>query len=355
MVFLALLLSLDAVNADSTPALYKNPTQPDAARVVDLLSRMTMQEKANQMCQSSLGNFNPNNPESADANKIQPTFGSYVYYINIPARNAVQKLAIEQSRLGIPAMFGSDVIHGCFLTFPIPLAQACAWNPDLTGRSCSFAAAEARRGGVDWIFSPMIDVTFDPRWGRIAEGYGESPYAASVFAVAAVRGYQGPTLNSPDTVACTLKHFVAYGASEGGRDYSYTDVSPVRLWEMYLPPYQAGVQAGAASVMTSFNDLNGVPMTANHYMVTDVLRNQWGFKGVVVSDWNAVAQLVNQGFAADGRQAIRLSINAGMDIDMASYLSSADLPQLVESGEVSSQRLDESVRRILEMKFRLGL
>ncbi len=337
------------------PVPYKDATQPIEVRVEDLLSRMTLQEKADQICQSVLQDFNPNNLQSESAQKIRPTYGSYIYFADVPARNAVQKLALEQSRLGIPAVFGADVIHGCFLTFPIPLAQACAWDPGLVRRSCSFAASEARRAGVDWTFSPMLDVTFDPRWGRIAEGYGESPHAVSVFASAAVEGYQGKTLDSPDTVACTLKHFAAYGASEGGRDYAYTDVSPVRLWEIYLPPHEAGVKAGAASIMSSFNDLNGVPLTANRYMLTEVLRNRWEFKGVVVTDWNAVSQLVEQGFAVDGREGLKLSINAGIDIDMTSYLATNHLAELVQSGEVPLERVDEAVKRILGLKFALGL
>jgi len=355
LVFLGLAFSLRSLPADQALAPYKDPKLPTQTRVEDLLSRMTIQEKADQMTQSVLNDSNPNNPQTTDVQKYRPTYGSYVYFINVRARNNVQKRAVEQSRLGIPALFGSDVIHGCYLTFPIPLAQACSWNPALVSSSCSYAAAEARRGGVDWVFAPMIDVTFDPRWGRIAEGYGESPYAASVFASAAVQGYQGKTLDSPDTVACTLKHFVAYGASEGGRDYSYTDVSPVRLWEMYLPPYRAGVQAGAAAVMSSFNDLDGIPMTANKYLLTDVLRHQFGFNGLIVTDWSAVPQLVIQGFARDGHQAIKLAIDAGIDIDMNSYLASMNVPSLVQTGEISRARIDTSVRRILKLKFDLGL
>ncbi len=334
---------------------YQDATQPIEERVEDLLSRMTLQEKADQLCQSWVTDFNPNNPQSANAQRIQPTYGSYVYFIDVPARNGVQKIAMEQSRLGIPALFGSDVIHGCFLTFPIPLAQACAWDPELVRRSCSFAASEARRSGTDWIFSPMIDVTFDPRWGRISEGYGESPYGVSVFAEAAVKGYQGETLDSSDTAACTLKHFVAYGASEGGRDYSYTDVSPVRLWEMYLPPYEAGVKAGAAAIMSSFNDLNGVPVTANHYLLTEVLRDLWGFKGPVLTDWDSIGQLVHQGFATDARDGLKFSINAGIDIDMVTYAATNHLAHWVQTGEVSQERVDESVRRILHLKFALGV
>jgi len=338
-----------------TTALYKDAAQPIEARVEDLLSRMTIQEKADQICQSVVLDTNPNNPQPENVGKIQPTFGSYIYFANIPERNAAQKIAIEQSRLGIPAIFGADVIHGCFLTFPIVLAQSCAWNPELVRLSCSFAASEARRIGVEWVFSPMIDVTFDPRWGRIAEGYGESPYGASVFATAAVKGYQGETLGSLDTVACTLKHFTAYGASEGGRDYAYTDVSPVRLWEMYLPPYEAAVKAGAASIMSSFNDLNGVPVTANHYLLTEVLRDRWGFKGPVVTDWGAIEQLVTQGYATDAREGLKLAMNAGIDIDMTTYTATRYLAQLVEAGDVPVERVDEAVRRILSLKFALGI
>jgi beta-glucosidase len=345
---------LASVRSDAGPS-YKDPTKSIDARVEDLLARMTLQEKAGQMTMSVLLDSNANNVQHAGVPRVEATYGSYIYSPDVKDRNAAQKLAMEKSRLGIPAAFGSDVIHGCFLTLPIPVAQACSWNPELVRRGYSYAASEARRQGTDWVFAPMIDVTVDPRWGRISEGFGESPYAASVFAVAAVNGYQGKTLDSPDTVACTLKHYAAYGASEGGRDYSYTDVSPVRLWQMYLPPYEAGVKAGASSVMSSFNDLNGVPVTANHYMLTEVLRDRWGFKGVVVTDWNAVAQLMDQGYAASGRDALKFAVNAGIDIDMVSYLATKSLPELVQSGEVTQQRVDDSVRRILRMKFALGI
>jgi beta-glucosidase len=363
LIALCALLSLPSLAADGPidaakqPARYKDPRLSVEERVEDLLARMSEQEKADQICQSVVTDFNPNNPKSADPNKSRTPYGSYILFANenLAVRDDIQKLAVEKTRLGIPAIFGADVIHGCFLTFPIPLAQACSWDPELARRSCSFAAAEARRIGIDWVFSPMIDIAIDPRWGRIAEGYGESPYGASVFAVGAVKGYQGATLNSPDTVACTLKHFVAYGASEGGRDYSYTDVSPVRLWELYLPPYEAAVKAGAASIMSSLNDLNGVPLTANHYLLTDVLRQQWGFKGVVVTDWGAISQLVHQGYAADGVQGLKASINAGVDIDMLTYLSTSHLVKLVKDGEVPAARVDEAVRRILRMKFALGM
>jgi beta-glucosidase len=354
--FLAVLTAaFTLMSAHAAEPLYKDASKPIDARVEDLLARMTIQEKADQICQSVIGDFNPNNPQKAGDVKVRPAYGSYIYFVDVPTRNAVQKMAMEQTRLGIPAMFGSDVIHGCFLTFPIPLAQACAWNPELVRHSCSYVASEARRAGVDWVFAPMIDVTFDPRWGRIAEGFGESPYGASVFAAAAVKGLQGETLDCLDTVACTLKHFVAYGASEGGRDYSYTDVSPVRLWQAYLPPYEAAVKAGASAIMSSFNDLNGVPVTANHYLLTDVLRKRWGFKGVVVTDYGAVSQLVDQGYATDGREGLKLAVNAGVDIDMMTYNSTNHLAGLVQAGDVSQQRVDEAVGRILRMKFALGL
>ena len=344
-----------APSSASDAPVYKDATKSIDARVEDLLGRMTLQEKADQMTMSVLLDSNANNVKKSGVPRVEPGYGSYIYSPDVEGRNAAQKLAVEKSRLGIPAAFGSDVIHGCFLTFPIPLAQACAWDPELVRRACSFAASEARRQGTDWVFAPMIDVTVDPRWGRISEGFGESPYAASVFTVAAVNGFQGKTLDSLDTVACTLKHFAVYGASEGGRDYSYTDVSPVRLWEMYLPPYEAGVHAGAASVMSGFNDLDGVPLTANHYMLTEVLREKWGFKGVVVTDWNAVAQLTDQGFATDGPDSLRLSVNAGIDVDMVSYLATKSLPALVQSGAVQQKVVDDCVRRILRMKFALGL
>lgn len=334
---------------------YKDAKLPIHDRVEDLLGRMTVEEKIDQLNQSLAGDTNPNNIH-ADRERFQPTFGSYLFNEGTLAlRNALQRDAMEKSRLGIPAIFGADVIHGYRTIFPIPVASACSWNPELVRRSCRTAAAEAKRNGVDWTFAPMIDVAFDPRWGRIAEGFGESPYGVSVFCVAAVRGFQGEDLTAPDSIAACLKHFVGYGESEGGRDYSYTNISPQRLWETFLPPYEAGVKAGVCTVMSAFNDLNGIPTSANPYTLTEILRKRWGFKGFVVSDWFAVKQLITQGFAADEAEAVAKAINAGVDMDMTDGLYRKELPGLLASGRVSQATLDEAVRRVLRVKFQLGL
>ena len=257
--------------------------------------------------------------------------------------------------MGIPHLFGFDVIHGFRTIFPIPLAQACSWNPELVGQACAVAAQEARMSGVEWVFSPMIDVARDGRWGRVAEGYGEDPYATSVFAVAAVGGYQGSDLSSPRSVAACLKHFVGYGLSQGGRDYEATDVSPQALWDTYLPPYEAGVCAGAATVMSAFNDINGTPAAANHYLLTEVLKEKWDFGGFVVADWNAVEQLISQGVAADKKEAAYKAFAAGVDMDMKDFCYKDHLGALVAEGKIPVARIDEAVANILALKFRLGL
>ena len=262
---------------------------------------------------------------------------------------------IEDSRLGIPMIFGYDVIHGFRTIFPIPLAQAASWNPAKVEESCAVAARECNASGVDWTFSPMVDVARDGRWGRISEGYGEDPYAASVFCRAAVRGYQGDDLSAKGTVAACLKHYVGYGASEAGRDYVPTEISSQTLWDTYLPPFEAGVKAGARTLMSSFNLINGTPSTSNHYTLTEVLREKWGHDGFVVADWDAVKQIVNQGVASDGKEAAMLAFNAGVDMDMVDDLYRKHLPDLVREGKVSMDLIDESVRRILRVKFELGL
>lgn len=342
---------------DSLPP-YRNPAIPLEDRVSDLLGRMTLAEKADQLHQSGIGDTNPNNL-AARADEFRPTYGSYIIGgppdTILATRNALQRRAVEESRLGIPALFGCDVIHGYRALTPIPLAQACAWDPELVRKGCAMAAAEARAHGVDWTFAPMVDHCIDPRWGRIAETFGESPYASAVFSAASVRGFQGDHPGSPGTIAACLKHYVGYGASEGGRDYAYTEISPQALWEMHLPSFEAGVRAGALSVMSAFNDLNGVPASANAWTLTTILRERWGFRGLVVSDWNSVLQLINQGHAANGTEAAALALNAGVDLDMADGLYRQHLPELLSSGRVSAATVDEAVRRVLRVKFALGL
>ncbi len=344
-----------ATGQTATPR-YKNAALPIEERVEDLLGRMTLREKVLQLSQQSLGNNDNENNLGEAVGKIPGEIGSLIYYNEGPElRNAMQRRAVEQTRLGIPILFGYDVIHGYRTVYPIPLAQACSWNVALAEQACAVAAQEARRSGVDWTFSPMIDVARDGRWGRISEGYGEDPYANAAFCQAAVHGYQGDDLTAPDRVAACLKHYVGYGASEAGLDYVYTEISRQTLWDTYLLPYEAGIRAGAQTVMSSFNDISGTPATANHYTLTEVLKHRWGHDGFVVSDWAAVAQLVTQGAAADNKEAACRAINAGLDMDMIDRCYEPHLARLVREGKVQMARIDDAVRRVLRVKFRLGL
>lgn len=335
---------------------YRDASAPVDARVEDLLRQMTLHEKVMQLNQYTLGrNDNVNNIGEAVKN-IPAEIGSLIYFDTDPElRNAMQKRAVEQSRLGIPIIFGYDDIHGFKTLYQISLGQACSWNPELVERMCAHSAREARWSGVDWTFSPMIDVARDPRWGRVAEGYGEDPYVNGVFGAATVRGYQGAGLTSQDAVASCLKHFVGYGASEAGRDYVYTEISRPTLWNVYLYPYKMSVDAGAVSLMSAFNDISGVPASANHYTLTEILRERWGFDGLMVSDWDAVKQLINQGYCANLKEASATALEAGVDMDMMSHGYDRYLEELVEEGKVPEAVVDEAVRRVLRVKFRLGL
>lgn len=336
--------------------LYRDSTASVEQRVDDLLSRMTLEEKVSQLSQYTLGlNNNVNNQEDV-LMELPAEVGSVIYFEeNAVMRNKLQKKAIEKSRLGIPILFGYDVIHGFRTIYPIPLAQACSWNPLLVEKASSVAAQEARMSGVDWTFSPMIDVARDGRWGRIAEGYGEDPYATGVYAAAAVKGYQGNNMASKKNIAACLKHYVGYGASEAGRDYVYTEISRQTLWDTYLPPYKAGVKAGAATLMSAFNNISGVPATANYYILTEILKEKWKHDGFVVSDWKAVEQLINQGVAANRKQATEKAFNAGLDMDMLDDCYHQYLAELVKEGKVLMEKVDDAVRRVLRVKFRLGL
>lgn len=332
---------------------YRDPSVPVARRVEDLLARMTLEEKIDQLHQCGIGDANPNNiAERPD--EFRATYGSFILNgltADLATRNALQRMCVEQSRLGIPAIFGCDVIHGYRAITPIPLAQACTWDPELIRRACEATAEMSRAQGVDWTFAPMVDHCTDPRWGRVAETFGESPLASSRFAEASVRGYQ----EAPVPIAACLKHYVGYGASEGGRDYSAAEISPQALWERHLPPFEAGVRAGARAVMSAFNDLNGVPTSANRHTLTEILRERWKFDGLVVSDWNAVLQLMQQGYAATEAEAAALALTAGVDLNMADGFYRRHLATLVRDGRVSVATVDEAVRRVLRVKFALGL
>lgn len=337
----------------STVAKYRDFSRPIEDRIADLLGRMTLEEKADQLHQCGIGDANPNNV-LVRQDELRPTYGSFIlngHDASLELRNLIQHRCVEESRLGIPAIFGCDVLHGYRAIFPIPLAQACMWDEELVRRACEAAGEMARAQGVDWTFAPMVDHCVDPRWGRIAETFGESPWWAGRLAVASVRGYQ----EGPVPIAACLKHYVGYGASEGGRDYSATDISAQILWERHLPPFEAGVRAGVLTVMSAFNDLNGVPASANRHTLKEILRDLWGFTGCVVSDWNSIRQLLNQGHAAIESEAAAKALAAGVDLDMASGLYRRHLPTLVREGSVAPALVDEAVRRLLRVKFRLGL
>ena len=309
-----------------------------------------------QLNQYTLGRNNNVNNVGEEVKKVPSEIGSLIYFdINPELRNSMQKKAMEESRLGIPIIFGYDAIHGFRTIYPISLGQACSWNPGLVEQACAVSAQEARMSGVDWTFSPMIDVARDPRWGRVAEGYGEDPYTNGVFAAASVRGYQGDDMSAENRMAACLKHYVGYGASEAGRDYVYTEISAQTLWDTYLLPYEMGVKAGAVTLMSSFNDISGVPGSANPYIMTEILKKRWKHDGFIVSDWGAVEQLKNQGLAATKKDAARYAFNAGLEMDMMSHAYDRHLKELVEEGKVTMAQVDESVRRVLRVKFRLGL
>ena len=347
--------SLSSKDKKSIP-LYKDAKAPIEKRIDDLISRMTLEEKILQLNQYTLGRNNNVNNVGEEVKKVPSEIGSLIYFdINPELRNSMQKKAMEESRLGIPIIFGYDAIHGFRTIYPISLGQACSWNPGLVEQACAVSAQEARMSGVDWTFSPMIDVARDPRWGRVAEGYGEDPYTNGVFAAASVRGYQGDDMSAENRMAACLKHYVGYGASEAGRDYVYTEISAQTLWDTYLLPYEMGVKAGAVTLMSSFNDISGVPGSANPYIMTEILKKRWKHDGFIVSDWGAVEQLKNQGLATTKKDAARYAFNAGLEMDMMSHAYDRHLKELVEEGKVTMAQVDESVRRVLRVKFRLGL
>jgi beta-glucosidase len=329
--------------------------------VNNLLAQMTLDEKVGQMNQVNL--FDETRKQAVRRGEIGSILNANSAWAGKDASlsssaegcNACQREAVEQSRLHIPLLFGRDVIHGYRTVFPIPLGQAASWNPELTEQAFGVAAREATADGIKWFFSPMLDIARDPRWGRIAEGFGEDSFLASAFARAAVRGIQGDDYAAEDRAVACPKHFVGYGKAEGGRDYDYVDMSERTLREVYLPPFHAALHAGAGTIMSAFHDFSGVPVSANRALLTDVLRNEWGFDGLVVSDWAAVAELVVHGIAEDGAAAAQRAVWAGVDMDMVSETYLLNLARLVRSGAVPPETVDEAVRRILRVKFRAGL
>ncbi|MBP5632072.1 MAG: beta-glucosidase BglX [Clostridia bacterium] len=321
----------------------------------ELLEKLTLTEKIGQLSQFG------NSIYSSEEKKYEDHFregkvGSFLTLRGAERTNKIQSNLLSIQRTPIPAIFADDVIHGYRTTFPTPIAQSCSWDPELTTRCDAAAAKEAYAGGLKWTFGPMVDIARDPRWGRIMEGFGEDTYLCSQFAAAAVKGFQGEgDAPGKDHLLACMKHYAAYGACVGGRDYNTADVSLETLHEVYLPPFKAGIDAGAATVMSAFNDVNGVPATANHYLLSDVLRSQFGFKGFVVSDAGAVGELIAHGFAADPKDAVLKAFGAGVDMLMAGDMFNDNIPSLLEEGKIAMEDIDRSVLSILTLKYLLGL
>ena len=348
-------------------------------RVEHLLRQMTIEEKIGQLVQyndtgdasavqtsvappavvkpRAMDALNPVSANHVNAMQLAATgrLGSMLNTVGAQRTNTYQHLAVDQSRLHIPLLFGADVIHGFRTIYPVPLGLAASFDPELIVAVSNMAAEEASTAGIRWFYSPMVDISRDPRWGRSVEGAGEDPYLGAVMARAYIRGYQGDDLSKPGNVAASVKHFAAYGAVEAGREYNSTDMSEITLRQVYLPPYRAAVDAGAATVMSAFNSLNGVPASANPFLLNKILRGEWGFNGFVVSDYTAVMELIYHGIALDPATATRKAITSGVDVDMMSHFYDTQLPGLIRSGEVSMDVIDEAVRRVLRVKFATGL
>jgi beta-glucosidase len=322
-------------------------------RVSNLLSRMTVQEKIGQM--SQFNGFGGTIPDDFKDKLRAGLVGSVLNEINTETLNEMQRIAVEESRLGIPLLIGRDVIHGFKTILPIPLGQAATWNPGLVEKGAHMAALEARSQGINWTFAPMIDITRDPRWGRIAECLGEDPYLTSVLGAAMVRGFQGDSLSDKSRLAACAKHFAGYGAAEGGRDYNTASIPENELRDVYLPPFKASLDAGVATMMSAFNELNGVPTTGNEFLTQQILRQEWHFSGFVVSDWESVIQQVIHGFTPDKKQAAAQAIIAGVDMEMASTSYAQYIQELLYENIIPMDIIDQSVSRILRVKMLLGL
>jgi beta-glucosidase len=321
-------------------------------RIEELISEMTLIEKIGQMSQFAGGNgLNHNLMDHVRDGKV----GSILNQVGVDVLNEMQRVAVEESRLGIPIIFGRDVIHGFQTVFPIPLGQAASWNPNIPLKGARVAATEAARGGIHWTFAPMVDITRDPRWGRIAESLGEDPHLASKLGAAMVRGFQGDDLSDTKSIAACAKHFAGYGYSEAGKDYAYVNISDNEMRNIVLPPFKACVDAGVATFMTAFSDLNGIPATAHENLMKEILKGEWNYDGFVVSDWDSVIQLITHGFSKNPKAAAEAAQNAGLDMEMASHTFLQHLEALVGEGAVFEENLNDSVRRILKVKFDLGL
>ena len=353
-LIILLLLTGSAVFTQRVPTWYDAGHE---ARIDSLLGIMTLEEKVGQMTLFT-SDWDVTGPtiregyqDDIRSGRLGAIFNAHTADYN---RN-LQRMAVEETRLGIPLLFGYDVIHGYRTIFPIPLGEAAAWSPEAAEESARIAARESAAAGLHWTFAPMVDIARDPRWGRVMEGAGEDVHLGKVMAEARVRGFQGDDLSDPFTVLACAKHFAAYGAAQAGRDYHTVDISERVLRDIYLPPFEAALDAGVATFMTSFNELDGVPATANEHLLTEILRDQWGFMGFVVTDYTSINEMVPHGIAADGAAAGELAVNAGVDMDMQGAIFYDYLAEQVASGAVSRHRIDDAVRRILRMKYALGL
>ncbi|HVC46155.1 MAG TPA: glycoside hydrolase family 3 N-terminal domain-containing protein [Terracidiphilus sp.] len=369
-----------AIASAKVPPSNAQLASPQIEEKVDrLLSRMTLEEKIGQLVQyNDTGNqaagakgqpntesdsskvvlaINPVTANHIDAMQLAATgrLGSLLNLVGQARTNQYQRLAVEKSRLHIPLMFGADVIHGFRTIYPVPLGLAASFDPAMVTQLAHMSAEEARTAGVDWFYSPMVDISRDPRWGRTIEGAGEDPFLGAAMASAYIRGYQGEDISQPGRVAACVKHFAAYGAAEAGREYNTTDMSEIRLRQVYLPPYRAAIKAGAVTIMSAFNALNGVPATANPFLLHQVLRKEWGFNGFVTSDYTAIMELLNHGIALTPAEATQKAITAGVDVDMMSHFYDSQLSGLIRSGKVPMSVVNEAVRRVLRVKFALGL
>ncbi len=339
-----------AQKGDKTKALSKSEF------IEELLSKMTLDEKIGQLNLPTSGDITTGQAGSSNvAKNIQEGKVGGLFNIKTASKiREVQKIAVEKSRLKIPLLFGMDVIHGYETTFPIPLGLSCTWNMPLIERSAQIAAKEASADGINWTFSPMVDISRDPRWGRVSEGSGEDAYLGSQIAKAMVRGYQGTDLSSNHTILACVKHFALYGAPEGGRDYNTVDMSRIRMYNEYFPPYKAAVEAGVGSVMASFNEIDGIPATGNKWLMTDVLRKQWEFNGFVVTDYTGIPEMIDHGMG-DLQTVSALALNAGIEMDMVGEGFLSTLKKSVEEGKVTLQQIDHAARLILNAKYDLGL
>jgi len=350
---------LVAQNIAKTIPGYKNSKLSINVRIADLLTRMTIQEKAGQLNQLNGGVFTgPALNDAGQKGKVQMVrdgkIGSFLNVIGAKETRNIQEVAVKESRLGIPLLFAFDVIHGYKTVFPIPLAEACSWDLKQIEINSSIAAKESAAAGLHWTFAPMVDISTDPRWGRVMEGAGEDTYYGTLVAAARVKGLQGNLDDVLHILAC-VKHYAAYGAVEAGREYNHVDVSRVGLWNKYLPTYKAAVDAGAATVMNSFNVVDGLPASANRYLIEDVLKKKWGFKGLIVSDWGSFGELINHGYADNEKDAALKSLNAGSMMDMESKVVIEHLPALVKEGKITMKQVDDAVSKVLYFKFKLGL